>query len=42
MKPSPVDILLVDDRMDSLILMEAALRDIPNLNLPVIYFLRGW
>lgn len=33
MKPTPVDILLVDDRMDGLIAMEAVLRDIPNLNL---------
>lgn len=34
MKPSPiVDILLVDDRRDGLIAMEAVLRDIPNLNL---------
>tara|TARA_B110001454_G_scaffold28073_1_gene27483 strand:- start:85532 stop:87610 length:2079 start_codon:yes stop_codon:yes gene_type:complete len=33
MKPALVDILLVDDRMDGLIAMEAVLRDIPNLNL---------
>jgi two-component system, sensor histidine kinase len=33
MKPTPVDILLVDDRRDGLIAMEAVLRDIPNLNL---------
>lgn len=33
MKASPVDILLVDDRRDGLIAMEAVLGDIPNLNL---------
>lgn len=33
MKLKPVDILLVDDRKDGLIAMEAVLRDIPNLNL---------
>lgn len=33
MKNTPVDILLVDDRKDGLIAMEAVLGDIPNLNL---------
>lgn len=33
MKPTLVDILLVDDRLDGLIAMQAVLRDIPNLNL---------
>lgn len=33
MKTNPVDILLVDDRKDGLIAMEAVLSDIPNLNL---------
>lgn len=33
MSSGPVDILLVDDRRDGLIAMQAVLRDIPNLNL---------